>query len=239
MGGERFQEQDTDSFFGNFVYDRVIPQDHFLRQLEGLVTWEKLTKRLVRLYRGKARQGRPPYDPSLLLKMLLVAYLYDLAERQTEEVVNYNLPVKWFVGLAVDEPAPDHSTLTRFKGRLVERGNLEAVEGLLQEVIALALEAGIAFGSVQVMDSVHTVANVNPEKDRRRQERDDEPPLDGDAQWGVKGSRRKGPKRGSGSTVNYFYGFKAHCSFNAEAELITSVEVTPGNRHDGQLPQVW
>ncbi len=34
--------------------------------------------------------------------MLIISYLYNLSERQTEEVVNFQLPVKEFVGHAVD-----------------------------------------------------------------------------------------------------------------------------------------
>ena len=59
--------------------------------------------------------GRPPFDPALVLKMELVAYLYNLSERQVEVYIDeQNLPAKYFVGLAVDQKAPDHSTLTVF-----------------------------------------------------------------------------------------------------------------------------
>jgi len=83
MGRERFKEQGTDSFFGRLVYDRIVPEDHFFRKLNEIIPWERFTRNLVKYYRGKARIGRPPYDPALLLKMLLVAYLYDLSARQT------------------------------------------------------------------------------------------------------------------------------------------------------------
>ena len=240
MNQERFKKQDRETFFGNFIYDRVVPQNHFLRQLEGVLPWSRFTKKLVRFYQGKARQGRPPYDPAVLLKMLLVAYLYNLSERQTEDVANYHLPVKWFLGLAVDEAAPDHSTLTKFKGRLLERGKLEAAQDLLGQIVVVAQEQGIRFGSIQVMDNVHTVADVNPEKDKVRRDQDDQRRRDPDARWGVKGSRRVRDAQGKKVTQKeYFLGYKAHVSLNAESELITSVLVTSGNAPDGhQLPQL-
>jgi transposase len=46
--------------------------------------------------------GCPPFDPALVLKLELVAYLYNLSERQVEVYVDENLPAKYFVGLAVD-----------------------------------------------------------------------------------------------------------------------------------------
>ena len=70
---------------------------------------------IIRWSQAIEEHGRPPYDPTLVLKMLFVSYLYNLSERQTEIYVNKNGPAKYFVGLTIDIPAPDHSTLTFFK----------------------------------------------------------------------------------------------------------------------------
>ena len=195
---------------------------------------------VVKYYRGKARIGRPPYDPALLLKMLLVAYLYDLSERQVEEMARFNIPVKYFLGLAADELPPDHSTLTAFKRRLLERGELDAFEELLVEVVNLAGEQGIEFGTLQLIDSVHTVADVNVGKDDKRR-KDGKPPRDPGARWGVKHSRRVKDDEGKSLRQKvYFYGYKGHVSLNAEAGLITSALVTPGNVPDGrQFPRLF
>jgi len=240
MSRERFKRQEKGSFFGNFIYDRIVPADHFMRKLDEVVPWERLTKKLVKLYRGRARQGRPPYDPAVLLKMLLVSYLYDVSERQVEALANDSLSIKCFLGLAADELAPDHSTLSAFKRRILENGKLAAFEELLVEIVCMAQEQGIKLGSLQVMDSVHTEANVNVQKDARRQKREGKPPRDRGARWGVKHTRRV--KDAKGKTVRqkvYFHGYKAHVSLNAETGLITSALVTPGNGHDGhQLPKL-
>jgi IS5 family transposase len=238
MGQERFKRLGEDSFFGRMVYDRVVPRDHFLMHLDEVIPWQRFTYKLVKYYRGGAKEGRPPYDPALLLKMLLVAYLYNLSERQVEEVANFNLPVKCFLGLAADELAPDHSTLTAFKSRIVENGRLGAFEKLLAEIISNAREKGIGFGTIQVLDSVHTVADVNVEKDKQRQEKGGRPPRDPNAKWGVKGSHRLQDEGGREvEQKEYFYGYKAHVSLNAESGLITSMVHTPGNAYDGhELP---
>lgn len=54
MPQERFRETGKGSFFGDLVYDRVVPQDHFLRKLNGVVDWRPFTKKLVRYYKGGA-----------------------------------------------------------------------------------------------------------------------------------------------------------------------------------------
>jgi IS5 family transposase len=235
----RFIETGRGSFFGDYIYEQVVPRDHFFRRLQAVVDWSRFTERLISLYKGGGEYGRAPYDPVVMLKMLLVAYLYNLSERQVESYVNENLPAKWFVGLAVDRPAPDHSSLTEFKGRLVAKGKLEVVNGLLGEIVGIALAKGIKFGSIQVIDSVHSVANVNTAKDEARQ-KEGKGPRDPDARWGTKHSRKV--KDEDGRTVKqreHFHGYKAHVSMNAESGIITSVITTPGNSYDGhQLPEL-
>jgi IS5 family transposase len=171
----------------------------------------------------------------VILKMLVLAVLYDISERQTEAYVNDSLSAKWFLGLAVNERAPDHSTLTAFKGRVVEQGGEGCLEALLGEIIGQAQEAGVTFGTIQVVDSTHTVANVNTAKDKRRQKEEGKPPRDGGAAWGAKGKQTVKDEDGKRVRVpKYFYGYKTHASMNAEAEMITSLVVTAGSQQDGK-----
>jgi transposase len=111
MAQPKLQKAETDSFYGDYLYANIVPENHFLRLLRDLVPWQRFTYRLIKFYRGKGQVGRPPIDPAILLKMLLLSYLYDLSERQVEEFCNYFLPAKYFLGLAIDAHAPDHSTL--------------------------------------------------------------------------------------------------------------------------------
>lgn len=236
MARQRFKKQDTGSFFGNFIYDRVVRADHFLRQLDAIIDWQPLTMQLIEYYGGGGMYGRPPYDPAVILKMLLIAYLYNLSERQTEDHVNDSLAMKWFLGLAVDEAAPDHSTLSKFRQRLIQNGRVEAFEEMLTAIVRQAQQAGVEFGLIQILDSVHTVANVNTNKDDQRQDRDGKPPRDGDAQWGVKHTRRERNEEGKVTKrPRYFYGYKTHVSLNTGSELITSLIVTGGKGYDGHL----
>jgi len=234
MGHRRYKKTGSGSFFGNLVYGRAVPAGHFLRHLDVLVDWGKFTEELIGLYRGMGEIGRPPYNPAMILKMLVLSYLYNLSERQTEAYVNDSLSGKCFLGLAVDEAGPDHSTLTAFKRRIIEGGGEERLEWLLVEIVTQAMEAGVKFGSIQLVDSTHTGANVNVPKDDRRRNKEGKPARDRDAQWGAKGKRKR--RDAEGRVVlqtEYFYGYKGHTSMNAEAEMITSVVVTGGKAYDG------
>jgi transposase, IS5 family len=50
-----------------------------------------------------------------MLKICLLAHFYDISERHFEVYVNENIPAKYFVGLGLDQRAPDHSTVSVFK----------------------------------------------------------------------------------------------------------------------------
>ena len=233
MGRERFRETGEGSFFAELVYQRAVPPGHFLRKLRELLPWESLTEQWVALYKGGAEYGPPPYHPSLVLKMLFLAYLYNLSEREVELLVNDSLSAKYFLGLAADEPCPDSTTLTVFKGRLLKAKGQAPLEELLTGVLRLAQEQGIEFGRIQVVDSVHTIADVNVAKERGRS-REGKPPRDPDARWGNKGRRpESGPAGRVEMRPQHFFGYKAHVSLNAETNLVTSLTITAGSAYDG------
>ncbi len=50
--------------------------------------------------------GQPPFDLVLVLKVEIIAYLYNLTERQVEVYVNENLLAKYFLGLGVNLEPP-------------------------------------------------------------------------------------------------------------------------------------
>ncbi len=233
MEKERFVETGSSSFFGDYLYDQIVPEDHFLRKLKQHIAWERFTRRLIKLYKGGGMYGRPPFDPVLVLKVSLIAFLYNLSERQAEAYVNDNLSAKYFVGLAVDQKAPDHSTLTVFRERLQQNGKLAVFEDMLAEIVQMAVDSGIQFGSIQIVDSVHSIANVNTAKDQVRQKHGEEP-HDPDARWGVKHKRKVKTEQGTEEEqTEYFYGYKAHVSMNAENGLITSLVSSSGEAYAG------
>jgi IS5 family transposase len=183
---------------------------------------------LVGAYKGSAERGRPPYEPVVLLNMLVVSYLYDISERRVEEATNYHLAIREFVGLAVDQAAPDHSALSDFKRGLQASGGWAAFEAIVASVLQQAPAAGIQLGEIQVVDSVHTVADVDNDADRRRQE-EGKPPRDRQAQPVNKGRRRQtGPDGQIRTSEVQYRGYKAHVSLNALTGLITSLRPNGG-----------
>ena len=223
-----------DSFHGHFLYDQVVDREHFFVKLAGAVDWRVFTNKLMKLYKGGGEYGPPPYDPALILRMLLVSYLYHISERQTEEFVRYFLPAKYFVGLGVDQLPPDHTSLTVFKERLLKHSGVKAVESLFDEIIRQAKKQHIRFGSLQIIDSTHTGADVNPGKDEQRQHQDGKPPRDPDAAWGTKRIKNVRDKDGKTRQIpESFFGYKIHASVNPDSDFVTSLVITNGSAYDG------
>lgn len=57
--------------------------------------------------------------------------------------------------LAVDERPPDHSTLTKFKSRLIRGREWTLIAEIFDDIIRQALEHGLELGRLQLLDSVH------------------------------------------------------------------------------------
>ena len=230
----RFRLSGRNSFWGDAYLELAVPENHFLRRLRNLLDWEELTEDLADCYQGGAEYGGVPYHPTVPFKMLLLSYLYNLSERQTEEFANDSIAARYFLGLAGHQSAPDHSALTVFKQRIIARVGPKAFEEQLQRIVRLAKEKGIQFGHIQVVDATHSIADVDVKKDDERKE-GGAGPRDEDAAWGSKGRKRVRTADGKTVLVNKsFYGYKTHLSLNTESGMITSVVVTPGNKPDGQ-----
>jgi len=231
---QRFRSCGRDSFFGDNYLELAVPQNHFLRLLRDLVNWERLAQGWADCYKGGAQYGPVPYHPALLLKMLFLSFLYKMPERQTEEFANDSVGARYFLALAAHQSAPDHSSLTVFRKRILEKKGPQAFEEVFQQVVRLAQEKGIVFGSIQVVDATHSVADVDVGKDEQRWKAG-AGRRDNGAAWGTKGSKRVKTTEGKLALVNrWFHGYKTHLSLNAESGMITSVVATAGNESDGK-----
>ena len=78
----------------------LVPKGHFLRKLDAVLD-------LGLVYR---RYGRPPIDPVVLVKYLLVGFLYGIpSERQIEQRIQTDVALRWYLGLDLFDRVPDHS----------------------------------------------------------------------------------------------------------------------------------
>ena len=101
----------------------LMPQDHFLRKLEKALDLSFVYEETQHLYNQK--YGRPPIDPVILVKYLLVGFLYGIpSERQIEKRIETDIALRWYLGLDLLDRVPDHSTISQLRRRKPEFRNV-------------------------------------------------------------------------------------------------------------------
>lgn len=142
-------EPGQEQLFYNFRLEDQIPASHLVRKLEALLDFEPIREALAPFY---SETGRPSVDPELMIRMLLIGYCYSIrSERKLCEEVQFNLAYKWFCGLGLEEPVPDHSTFSKNRhGRFRES---DVFRMLFESVVASCMEAGLVGGEGFAVDA--------------------------------------------------------------------------------------
>lgn len=119
-----------------------VPADHPARFLREFV--EELDLPALGFLVPAAVEGRPPYAPSLLLKIWLYGYFHRLrSTRKLEAACHDHLPLLWLTGLI----APDHNSLWRFW-----RDNRAALRAVFKQTVHLAVKTGAVGFALQALD---------------------------------------------------------------------------------------
>jgi transposase len=141
--------------------DSLVPQNHLLRKVERTVDFRFIRDRVKHLYCED--NGRPALDPVVLFKLLLLGYLYGVrSERQLMREVEVNVAYRWFLGLKLRDKVPDASTLSQNRRRRFAESTV--YQEIFDEIVLLAMNKGLASGTVLYTDSTHLKANANKNK---------------------------------------------------------------------------
>src|ERR1700747_17728 len=93
----------------NVSLEALVPQDHFYRHLDRVVDLSFVRDLVKKTY---AERGRPSIDPVVFFKLQLVMFFDGLrSERKLIENASLHLAHRWYLGYALDEALPDHSSL--------------------------------------------------------------------------------------------------------------------------------
>ena len=145
MMGERSGSQGR--FFYRFDLEKRVPADHQLRKIDAVLNLSKLRSQLAPYY---SHTGRPPIDPELMIRMLLIGYCYGIrSERRLCEEVSLNLAYRWFCRLGIEDAIPDHSTFSKARhGRFRDADILRRVfEITVETCMAKGLVGGEGFAT--------------------------------------------------------------------------------------------
>ena len=133
----------------------LVPQDHFYRHLEATLDLSFVRDWTRELY---AERGRPSIDPVVFFKLQLVMFFEGIrSERQLIETASLNLAHRWYLGYALDEELPDHSSLTRIRQRL----GIDNFQHFFEQVVDLCQGARLVSGRELYVDATKVEANAD------------------------------------------------------------------------------
>lgn len=197
--------------FGDGWLSPRLGQNAMLERLGAEVKWYRFEKLLAKLKPQGA--GRPPFEPLMMLKALLLQQWWGLSDADLEEAINDRVSFRRFMGLSLEAAAPDHTTLCRFRNRLADEGLAEPV---FAEFSRQLEKRGLILKRGTMVDASLVETPFRPQsKDGER------PAVDADAAMTAREGRR-----------GTFYGYKLHAGVDQGSRLIRRIKLTRANVND-------
>src|SRR5437899_6427056 len=135
--------------------EALVPADNFYRRLEGCLDLSFVRE----LVRDRYEEGgRPSIDPVVFFKLHLIAFFEGItSERRLMETAAMNLAHHWYLGYDLDEPLPDHSSLSKIRSRY----GVEAFQRFFERIVELCMEAGLVEGEELYFDATRVEADAS------------------------------------------------------------------------------
>jgi transposase len=158
MMGRR--EDGQGQFFYAFDLDKVVPPDHLVRQIDSVLDLSWVHKELAPYY---SHTGRPSIDPVLMIRMLIVGYVFAIrSERRICAEVQVNLAYRWFCKLGIEDKIPDHSVFCRARHERFRES--DALRRVFEGVVAMCIAVGLVGGEGFSIDASLIKADVDKKK---------------------------------------------------------------------------
>ena len=147
-------------FFYAFDLDKVVPPDHLVRQIDAVLDLNWVHKELAPYY---SHTGRPSIDPVLMIRMLIVGYVFALrSERRICAEVQVNLAYRWFCKLGIEDSICDHSVFCRARHERFRESDV--LRRVFESVVAKCIAAGLVAGEGVSIDASLIKADVDKKK---------------------------------------------------------------------------
>jgi transposase len=151
------QHTRSESLFYYFRLEDHIPENHLLRLIDRHISFAFVREKLRDSY---SDTGRPSINPEVLLRILLLGYLYGItSERKLVEELRMHLAWRWFTGLGFDQEIPDHSTFSKNRHGRFQESHL--FQEMFERVVDQCISAGLVNGEHMSVDGSFILANAN------------------------------------------------------------------------------
>ena len=164
-------KQQSNTFTDSFVDSRLEYVDSFLKEIDSIIDFEKLRPILNKNGIGtKNVCGVKAYDPVLMFKILLIQKFYNLSDEKAEQGLNVNLLYLRFVGMSLEDLAPDSTTIGRFRNSLIKNKLYDKLFANVNKQLEVA--GLIASGGKDVLvDATLTKSDNNTIKNKNKEQK--------------------------------------------------------------------
>ena len=203
------------SFVDALVEREGLGRNPDLEAIEAAIDWNAVSALVSAIH--DAPEGRPSYPPGVMVKALLLQQWYGLSDPRLEFALRDSLSFRRFAGLSAHDGTPDHSSISRFRKALGERG----LDAALFAEIARQLEGqGLMVKAGTIMDA--TLVRSAAKKPAMERGPGARSPVDPDADWG---------RGGAGRSI---FGYKAHVGVDLGSGLIRRALLTPAKVYESE-----
>jgi transposase len=154
MLGDPRRERSGEMMHAFFV-EELIPSDHILRRIDAVLDTSWVRAEVASCY--SERMGRRSWDPEVILRMMLLGFLYGYSEKRLCDEVRMHLGFRWFCLLHPSDPVPDRTTLVKLRN---ERWQAELWYRLLEKTVVACIKAGLVSGRHVAIDGTQVRANA-------------------------------------------------------------------------------
>src|ERR1700741_1908965 len=151
---------DQGQLFYEFHLNEAVPEDHLVRKIDAALDLSWLRGELAPHY---SCMGRPSIDPELMIRMLVVGYVFAIrSERLICREVQVNLAYRWFCKLGIEDAIPDHSAFSRARNEPFREGDV--FRRMFERVVEGCIAAGLVGGEGFAVDASLIAADANKQR---------------------------------------------------------------------------
>jgi transposase len=151
---------DQGQLFYSFCLEEVVPDDHLVREIAAVLDLSWVHAELAPYY---SRLGRPSIDPVLMIRLLIVGYVFAIrSERLLCREAQVNLAYRWFCGLGIEDKIPDHSAFSRARNERFRDSDI--FRRVFERVVEACIAAGLVGGEGFAVDASLIVADANKQR---------------------------------------------------------------------------
>jgi len=153
-------KREQEQLFYSFCLDEAVPDDHAVRAIAAVLDLSWVHGELAPYY---SLLGRPSIDPALMIRMLIVGYVFAIrSERALCREVQVNLAYRWFCGLSIEDRLPDHSAFSRARNERFRDSDI--FRSVFERVVEACIAAGLVGGEGFAVDASLIAADANKQR---------------------------------------------------------------------------